>query len=352
MEKSTSIDATKLSIIREKTLSITGVILTIGSMVFGVMTLTMGYQLEYVSAYSKLLLVPFLTGVIFVMAGELFVGRKSSTLGVKDKKIERDFDRLSSEINALKEGLVDNYQKNEENITNNSVTSVNLTKEEKEVLFNKLSENVHQLITKSIIAEVGDQQKNKIQHEDVLNFSAEFRERLIRESERLSSRANTNLFIGSITSIIGIAFLGFVLIGGSTYNVKLSTEGLSIQLAEYALYYLPRLTLIIFIEIFSYFFLRLYKATLEDIKYYQNELTNIDSNISALRLSLLLNDSESIKKVATKLLETERNFVLKKGDTTVQLEVARTEAEKSSEALKMFENLFKETKSFILPRKN
>jgi hypothetical protein len=199
------------------------------------------------------------------------------------------------------------------NISNDSSADVNLTPEEEESLFSRLSDDVHKLVTKSVVENVAEKQKSKIQHDDVLNFASELRDRLVRESERLSSRANTNLFIASVTSIIGIAFLGFVLVGGASYDIELSEQGLSIQLAEYALYYLPRLTLVIIIEIFSYFFLRLYKTTLEDIKYYQNELTNIDSNISALRLSLLLNDSEVINKVSTKLLDTSETSFLRKG---------------------------------------
>ena len=54
-----------------------------------------------------------------------------------------------------------------------------------------------------------------------------------------------------------------------------------------------------------------------------------------------------MEHVISSLLKTERNFVLKKGETTIDLEVAKMESQKSSEALKMFENLFKESKSLI-----
>lgn len=345
------ISQVRVSLIREKMLSIVGMVLTVTSLLLGGMMLFYGFNLDYVRTFSGFILVPFVTGVIMVLAGELFANRKVLNTSGSNNRLEKELQEFSKEFTSFREHIIENLKKTDDtinNITTNNISSIDLTNDEKDQLFERLSKDVRQLVTKSIIEEVGAQQKNKIQHEDVLSFTTSFRERLMRESERLFNRANTNLFIGSITSIIGITFLGYILIGNKNV-IKLSEMGLTVQLAEYALYYLPRLTLIIFIEVFSYFFLRLYKSTLDDIKYYQNELTNVDSNISALRLSLLLNDAESIKKVSSRLLETERNFILKKGDSTVQLEVARTEAKKSAEALKMFENIFKETKN-LLPR--
>lgn len=340
----------KISLVREKMLSFVGLVITLGSFILGFsMLLVKGYIESY-----TLLLIFFTTGILLVLIGELFQGRKAAFSNPQSKRTEKDIARLSNEFSSLHEYIkesISNSEENISNVTNNSVSNINLTKEEKEQLFGKLSDDVRSIVAKDFIEQVSNQEKNKIQHDDVLSFASEFRDRMVRETERLSGRANTNLFIGSITSIIGIAILGYTLVGGAPEDIVLTKENLTVQIAQYSLEYMPKLTLVIFIEIFSYFFLRLYKSSLEDIKYYQNELTNIDSDISALRLSLLVNDSASIKKVLEKLLSTERNFVLKKGDTTVQLEVARTEAQKSSEALKMFEGLFKETKRIVLPGK-
>jgi uncharacterized membrane protein len=40
-------------------------------------------------------------------------------------------------------------------------------------------------------------------------------------------------------------------------------------------FYIPRITTIVLIETFAYFFLKLYRQNLEEIKYYQNELTTV-----------------------------------------------------------------------------
>jgi len=39
------------------------------------------------------------------------------------------------------------------------------------------------------------------------------------------------------------------------------------------------------IELFAYFFLKLYKSDLSEIKYFQNELTNVEMRYAAVRLA-------------------------------------------------------------------
>ena len=52
-------------------------------------------------------------------------------------------------------------------------------------------------------------------------------------------------------------------------------------------YYAPRLTLSIFIEFFSFFFLRLYKTGISEIKYFQNELTNAELKFIAVEKAIM-----------------------------------------------------------------
>ena len=77
-----------------------------------------------------------------------------------------------------------------------------------------------------------------------------------------------------------------------------------------------RVSIALFIQTFAYFFLRLYKTSLEDIKYYQNEITNIESRW--LALATAKDKPEFIKPAIDSLLKTERNFVLKKGESTLR----------------------------------
>ena len=92
-------------------------------------------------------------------------------------------------------------------------------------------------------------------------------------------------------------------------------------------YFLPRTTFVVLIELFAFFFLNLYRVSLSEIKYFQNELTNIESRILAMDAALFLDDSKALGEIATALSRTERNFVLKKGESTVQLEQDKVDAE-------------------------
>lgn len=96
---------------------------------------------------------------------------------------------------------------------------------------------------------------------------------------------------------------------------------------DFLVYLTPRLSLAVFIEIFSFFFLRLYKRNLEDVKYFHNERTNIDSKIIALKASILLGKEELIMEIIKGFSTVERNFILKKDETTISLERVRLDTQ-------------------------
>lgn len=142
--------------------------------------------------------------------------------------------------------------------------------------------------------------------------------RLSAEINVLEKRARINLIIGSLTAFAGVSiFILFVFaktgdIPAQTYLVK-----------EFA----PRISLVIVIELFAYFFLGLYKSNLSEIKYFHNELTNIEHKHLALEESLASANKTTITEIVKGLAKTERNFLLKKGETTVSLEDRRISLE-------------------------
>lgn len=155
--------------------------------------------------------------------------------------------------------------------------------------------------------------RHKNLQEDFENLSY----RINGEIIRLRKSANLNLVIGTVTTALAIFALGYEVFKSEfevTDTVKLLTH------------YLPRLSLIIFIEIFAFFFLKLYKATLSDIKYFNNEKTNIDFKLIALKTALNNGDSEIVKNMLQELIKTERNFKLSKDESTVELEKIRSTA--------------------------
>lgn len=136
-------------------------------------------------------------------------------------------------------------------------------------------------------------------------------DRLYSEIKSLAKRGATNLSLGIAIGGTGlVALLFFVL----SINYTGSTD------IGFIYHFAPRISFVILLETFSYFFLRLYKTSLEEIKYYQNELTNIEQKFAAAIFSMDLKNPCITKEVIAEILKTERNFILKKGETTVEIE--------------------------------
>lgn len=137
--------------------------------------------------------------------------------------------------------------------------------------------------------------------------------RLSTEVDDLAKRGNLNLFLGIMTTLIGLSALA--------YSVFYSPETRAPE--ELLVYFIPRVSLVLLIEIFAYFFLRLYKQSLSEIKYFQNEITNVESKQLAVSIMSGNQSSELMSRVVESLSSTERNFVLNKDQTTVELERER-----------------------------
>lgn len=91
-------------------------------------------------------------------------------------------------------------------------------------------------------------------------------QRLRTELAALGRRSNLNLVIGVITTAIAAGLLSYMVLN-SPPNFESITSVLS--------HYLPRFMLVVFIEVFSFFFLRLYRATLAEMRTYQADLTTL-----------------------------------------------------------------------------
>ncbi|MFT0181838.1 hypothetical protein ACMSIO_15410 [Pseudomonas benzopyrenica] len=150
----------------------------------------------------------------------------------------------------------------------------------------------------------------------------------IRISEELASlgrRGNLNLALGAATSVAGL-----ILLGASVFQ-EVSLSG---NIWSVIAHFLPRLTLVVMIELFAYFFLTLYKSSLQEIKYFQNELTNAEFKQIAFRAAFNLGDPVPITNIILSLSATERNHVLSKDQTTVELEKAKVDKDGRGDMVK------------------
>lgn len=231
--------------------------------------------------------------------------------------IQYNGEGLSEVLNTHKEKLrtledkFDAFLSGNQGVEASSFLGDNEKEELKKLLVKRLEEENQVNLLVGIESRIFEKWRVK-QAEDVYSKTVN---RLERELLDQARRGNVNLVLGIATTLAGVGILGY-----SVFQAPIAQS--SIELTSH---FLPRLSLVILIEVFAYFFLRLYKQGLAEIKYFQNEITNIESKYLALNVSLSCGVDEGLLKVIERLLMTERNFVLEKGQSTVELEKMKSE---------------------------
>jgi hypothetical protein len=250
-----------------------------------------------------------------------------------EKSVETNPENLRAELNELKL-IIRNTNKNsnsdreiieeirslKNNILNNQTKGLDLNESDKIRLFElfetKLEKNLSQEFLETIQQKFGSDIIASEMYSDLLNDLIEFKDRMRSEIKRLSLRANTNLAIGSVATVVALIVLYMIV----ETNHMIFTDSISLTS-----YYIPRISFVVFIEVFGFFFLKLYKSNLDNVRYYHNEMTNIETKIISLKSAIINADKITINAVINELSKTERNFVIKKGETTIELERLRTD---------------------------
>jgi hypothetical protein len=142
------------------------------------------------------------------------------------------------------------------------------------------------------------------------------RGRLLDEVAALSRRSNVNLVIGIVTTASAVALLAYIVLSSPQ-----QVTDWHLLIPSYSL----RLSLVIFVEIFAFFFLRMYRVNLQEIKYFQNELTSIEAKLIALETTIRAGDAEAVRSMTVMLGGVERNILLQQGQSTVELERLKLE---------------------------
>ncbi|WP_170995039.1 hypothetical protein, partial [Escherichia coli] len=215
------------------------------------------------------------------------------------------YEELKSELDSLK-------QEFNQLVTNDSkdLNGVLLTSKERQ----ELIDNAKKKIVGNTLLAADLSLKNDINSfRNQIEISKHYNDivyRLENEINRLNRRGGVNLVLGAFIAFGGILYLGYSVTNAINTNDKL----------EYILHMAPKLSFVIVVELFAYFFLKLYKNGFDEVKYFQNELTNIDSKVLAIKFLKGIRNEDLMGEVIKNLMATERNFVLEKGQTTVSLE--------------------------------
>jgi hypothetical protein len=240
-------------------------------------------------------------------------------------EIQYESQIIKKELNKKFEDLFLIIQKNYQN-SNEEIAEWQNEKLSK-VLIDTIQQNItpdfFNVLKKSLVSQISDDKKEQLftisrRNDNSIN-------RLRAEIEVLTGRANLNLVIGSTVAIAALFLLGYFVI---------KENFSSVDMVSVAIHFLPRLSLVVFIEFFSFFFLKLYGTSLHEIKYYQNELTNLELKGVSVVFAANYGSEADISNTIKELLATERNFKLQKGESTVELERTKFQTHDLKEILK------------------
>ena len=249
-----------------------------------------------ISALAVAFLLTGVGSILYVYLQGGFSNKEVFERSEINREYIRQLERLRNELTHKLND--DNRLQIDEKMLQSTIDS-KIDKITNETLFNQIKSKYED----KLVADI----KNQSLEDELLYI----KERIERDTSRISRNSNINLTIGFFTTFMAIFFLGYSLLG--TTHTTETTQ-------SFIFHFVPRFTLSLFIELFSFFFLRIYKKNLDDIKYLNNERTNIDLKLIALRTAIIHNDGETLKSVVIELSKTERNFILKKDESTVDIE--------------------------------
>ena len=238
------------------------------------------------------------------------------------RRLRRDLDRVRSTQVQLPQELEERLSQIERDFSETGLDSGGLSEEQRKNLVQEIQSNLTARATEEYLADLRESvarqaSSDNTQQEINERFGGTL-DRLNDELSALTRRGNLNLSFGVLTAVAGIGVLWWFVL-----NLQPS-DGSAIGFTEN---FVPRISLVILIEIFAYFFLRLYSTSLTEIKYFQNEITNVEAKYLALSVATQTLDEKVATDVVSELARTERNHILSKGQTTVDLERSKLEKE-------------------------
>jgi hypothetical protein len=145
------------------------------------------------------------------------------------------------------------------------------------------------------------------------------------EIDSLNARSNLQIASGATISVIGFLVLGYFI-----YSAEDAIRAQNLNLTTMS-YVILRAGLILLIELFALFFLRMYRYSIFEIKYFQNEISNIYMKSIAVEMAFSSGDEKLLSQLSKELISAERNVIMRKGD--ISLSQLRDIAERDGDAV-------------------
>lgn len=166
------------------------------------------------------------------------------------------------------------------------------------------------------------------------------RQRLMLEIKYQKNTSYFNLAVSIVLSVVALFVMWMYAFDTLIVDSKTQiTSTNTLTWLDFAYVAIPKFGLVLFIELVALSFYKTYKTNLDNIKYYQNELTSIESRRIALYTSLIKGSDENIKSCIDTLLKIDRNFKLVDGESTIELEKLKLDYNYLSKVAKSFKDI-------------
>lgn len=174
-----------------------------------------------------------------------------------------------------------------------------------------LSQQLKETTAESVLAEIRARTEEITYIGNISSIYSTTANRIESEIEALSRRGNVNLVAGLVVGVIGAGYLA--------YTAASVIKDIS-SWQSFAITFIPRIGLVALVEVFAYFFLRLYRSCLIDIRYYHNELIAIDSRQVAMMVAVKNGDHKVLSHVIRQHLTIDKNCPIDQSKTTIEIE--------------------------------
>lgn len=234
--------------------------------------------------------------------------RAPDTLPIVEQKLSSSIDRLQRQYDRLA------AQQNLYLTDRQPLTAEEHTELVKNIQKQVVEDSIKDLVEQSAREKIDQSKQHLIflrqKHDQAMD-------RLTKEISDLNTKGIYNLIIGVVTTLGALSLLAYV---------ALTAKDVMSDVKSVLFHYLPRLSIVVFAEVFAFFFLKNYRNNLDGIRYFHNEITNIESRSMAVEVACYIGDKAMLNGVIDSLAKTERNFRLQKDETTPDIEQSKIEA--------------------------
>ncbi|KZN67700.1 hypothetical protein [Pseudoalteromonas luteoviolacea] len=188
-----------------------------------------------------------------------------------------------------------------------------LSKAERKEIINSISNTVESHLNESLLNKIEEKYGTTVHSSKLSELALSSLDKTVKRlseyANDLQNKASVNLGYGISATVIAICILIFVL-----FNATAPESSTTIQ---EVFYYSSRLFLVLLVQGISIFFLNLYKSTINNVLYLSNEITNHEAKRDSISIALSSGNFDAASSMLLSLSNTERNFTLKKGETSI-----------------------------------